>query len=89
MEPKFRSIVRDPKYKDNAGKQILFADFDVTPNNLDFAESLGVENVPTVRIIVPGGFVQNISCPPSKMHRLKRKLYLYLDGSPVTSTYKP
>ena len=92
MEPKFRSIVRDPKYSknmSNTNRSILFADFNVTPINQDYSLSLGVENVPTVQVIVPGGLVENFACPPSKIHKLKRRLFLYRDGSPVTATFKP
>ena len=90
MEPKFRSIVRNPKNANkNTNKTIVFADFDVTPSNQDYVYTLGVENVPTVQLLVPGGLVENFACPPSRVHKLKRKLFLYRDGSPVTSTFKP
>ena len=90
MEPRFRSIVRNKRYsKEKSKRTIVFADFDVTPSNQDFAYSLGVENVPTVQLLVPGGLSENFACPPSRVHKLKRKLFLYMDGSPVTSDFKP
>jgi calmodulin len=72
LEPKFLSIVKDPKYKE---LPILFSDLSVMGNK-DYIKSLGVLALPSIQFYAgkQGGLVESFPCGPTKVPILKEKL---------------